>query len=92
MRLPVSLSKSAARVLGVLFAALSFAVLVACAGTKKKDDGHEKLVPEETQQKSGELSGRQQMMGDFNASPADQAAARHEDRTRPVEREKPEKK
>jgi hypothetical protein len=63
---------------------LLISVSTACAGSQKKSGEREKLVSDETQQESGELSGRQQMMGDYNASPADQAAARHEMRTRPA--------
>ncbi|HSC87102.1 MAG TPA: hypothetical protein VLC09_07525 [Polyangiaceae bacterium] len=50
-------------------------------------------VPEKTQRASEERYGEQQMfMSDLNATPAEQAAARHENSTRPVERPGSEKK
>jgi len=55
-----------------------------CAGERKK----EPLVPQETQDRSEELYGQQsQSMGSLNQTPAEQAAARHDNATRPVERE-----
>lgn len=65
---------------------------LACASKQKGGDRSEDtLVPESTQQESRELQGQQESMMDYNASTADQAAERHENRTRPVknpEREK----
>jgi hypothetical protein len=56
-----------------------------CASRQKGGDRSEdKLVPESTQQKARERQGQQEMMMDHNASTADQAAAKHENRTRPV--------
>ena len=66
----------------VILACLLF--LPACAGEGKR----EPLVPEETQERSEELYGQQaQTMGSLNQTPAEQAGARHEAATRPVEPE-----
>lgn len=65
-------------------------LLVACGGSQKgADHQDDKLVPEETQQRAGELQGRQDMMHDeLGMTPADQAAQRHDNATRPVENPK----
>lgn len=58
--------------------------VVACAGGRSR----EPIVPNETQRKSEERYGQQaQMMNSLNQTPAEQAAAAHENATRPVERE-----
>ncbi len=67
------------------------ALLVASCGGSRKPPEHqdEKLVPEETQQRSGELQGRQDMMHDeLGMTPSEQAGQRHHDATRPVENPK----
>jgi len=69
------------------FALLSLfaAAAAACAqgGAKR-----EPLVPDETQRRSEERYGQQsQMMNSLNQTSAEQAATRHENATRPVERE-----
>lgn len=67
------------------FVLLGSASHLACAAKQKGGDrSDDKLVPESTQQEARELQGQQEMMMDYNASTADQAAARHENRTRPV--------
>lgn len=65
--------------------------LVACGGSKKapKSGDDEKLVPEETQERSRELDGKQrQSMQDLSLTPAEQAAAQHEAATKPVDNPK----
>lgn len=59
-------------------------LLSGCAAERKR----EPIVPDETQRKSENLYGQQsQMMNSLNQTPAEQAAARHENATRPVERD-----
>jgi septal ring-binding cell division protein DamX len=74
----------------ILVCALLSIGVVSCGGSQKKPkDGDGKLVPEENQKKSRERLGRQQMMmDDLNMTPAERAAARHDDATRPVENPK----
>lgn len=64
--------------------------LFACGGSQKKPDHQdEKLVPEETQERSRDQYGQQQMrMDELGSTTSEQAAARHENATRPVESEK----
>jgi hypothetical protein len=65
----------------------------ACAGVGLASTGcasgkREPLVPDETQQRSEDRYGQQsQMMNSLNQTPSEQAGARHENGTRPVERE-----
>ncbi len=65
-------------------------VFCGCGGSQKKaqpDD--DTLVPEETQKRAGEQQGQQQMMMDeLGMTPADQAAQRHDNATRPAENPK----
>jgi len=59
-------------------------VIGACA----RGGQREPLVPDETQRRSEERYGQQsQMMNSLNQTSAEQAAARHESATRPVERD-----
>lgn len=56
----------------------------ACASGQKRD----KIVPDENQRRSEEMYGQQaQTMNSLNQTPAEQAGARHENATRPIERD-----
>lgn len=84
-----------ARLTVALFSLLLCGGGVACASGHKKPQSsdREKLVPEETQQRSKENYGRQGMsMDSLNMTPSEQAGMQHENATRPVEREGREKK
>jgi hypothetical protein len=61
-----------------------------CGGSQKKAEHHEDtLVPEETQERSRDQYGQQQMrMDELGMSTSEQAGTRHENATRPVESEK----
>lgn len=68
----------------VLVAGLVSLLLAGCAGERRR----EPIVPDETQRRSEELYGQQaQMAGSLNQTSAEQAAARHEAATKPVERD-----
>jgi len=68
----------------VLFALVLALSVAACASDRKRQP----LVPDETQRRSEERYGQQaQMMNSLNQTSSEQAAARHEAATRPVERE-----
>lgn len=65
-------------------------VFIACSGSQKnpepKDDT---LVPEETQERSRDRYGQQQMrMDELGSTTSEQAGVRHDNATRPVESEK----
>lgn len=64
--------------------------LVACGGSQKKPEHQDdKLVPEETQERSRDQYGQQQMrMDELGMTTSEQSGARHENATRPVESEK----
>lgn len=73
-----------------VLAFLGSIALFACGGAQKKPEHHDDtLVPEETQERSRDQYGQQQMrMDELSMTPAEQAGARHENATRPVESEK----
>jgi hypothetical protein len=58
--------------------------LLACGGTKKDaNSADDTFIPQETQKRSEKNYGQQQgMMEDLSASPAEQAAARHDAKVR----------
>lgn len=74
----------------VVFSLVVFAAFVACGGSQKKPEHQDdKLVPEETQERSRDRYGQQQMrMDELGMSTSEQSGARHENATRPVESEK----
>jgi outer membrane biogenesis lipoprotein LolB len=74
-----------------VLAFLGSSFLFACGGAQKKPEHQhdDTLVPEETQERSRNQYGQQQMrMDELSMTPAEQAAARHDNATRPVESEK----
>lgn len=68
----------------VLLLGVALTSAAGCASGHKR----EPLVPDETQRRSEERYGQQsQMMNSLNQTSAEQAATRHENATRPVERD-----
>lgn len=65
-------------------------VFIACGGSQKKvERNDDTLVPEETQERSRDQYGKQQMrMDELGSTTSEQAATRHENATRPVKSEK----
>lgn len=75
----------------IVLAFLGSLILFSCGGAQKKSEHSHRdtLVPEETQERSRNQYGQQQMrMDELSMTPAEQAAARHENAKRPVESEK----
>jgi len=66
---------------------LALALVLALAGCAS-DRKREPIVPDDMQRRSEENYGQQaQMMSSLNQTSSEQAAARHENATRPVERD-----
>jgi hypothetical protein len=67
---------------GLRFATLAFSMGLAGACSSKpaeSPDEREKVIPDETQRTSEQMSGQQQIfMGDLNSTTSEQAGVRHE--------------